>query len=273
MLQADSVSFAYPAGVGARRRARGSDLVLDQVSATIPGGAIVGLLGPNGSGKTTLLRLMSGTRRPTRGRVLLDGAPLDGLSRRALARRIAVVPQETHSAFEYSVLEMVLMGRHPHLGLFELEGPDDFAVARQAMVATGTEHLEHRQFNTLSGGEKQRVVIAAALAQASEILLLDEPTASLDLGYQLEVASLVATLNRDRRVTIVVSTHDLNFAASVCQELILLREGRVIAAGATADVLTPEHVAALYDVSADIETHAATQRLVVVPISRSRSPR
>ncbi|MGH9176838.1 MAG: ABC transporter ATP-binding protein, partial [Vicinamibacterales bacterium] len=130
--------------------------VLDNVTAEIRKGAIVGILGPNGSGKTTLLRLLSGTRRPTRGQVLLDGTPLNRLSRRAVAQRMAVVPQETQLAFEYTVLEMVMMGRHPHLGVFELEGPHDFAIARDALGATGTAALEDRRFSTLSGGEKQR---------------------------------------------------------------------------------------------------------------------
>src|SRR5213593_1979092 len=167
-LAVERVSFAYD------NRAQ---LVVDGVSLRVTRGAIVGLLGPNGSGKTTLLRLLSGTLTPDRGRVLLDGQPIAGLSRRDLARRIAVVPQETHSAFDYSALEIVLMGRYPHLGAFELEGASDLAIARDALAATGTSALESRAFATLSGGEKQRVVIASALAQASDVLLLDEPTA------------------------------------------------------------------------------------------------
>jgi cobalamin transport system ATP-binding protein len=257
LLQADNIRFAY-----------GVRPILDGVSVRIPHGAIVGILGPNGSGKTTLLRVLSGTARPLSGQVRLDSTPLSGLSRRAVARRIAVVPQETHLAFEYTVLEMVLMGRHPHLGVFALEGPDDFAVARDALRATGTSGLEDRAFSTLSGGEKQRVVIAAALAQASDILLLDEPTASLDLGYQLEVASLVARLNLERAVTIVISTHDLNLAASVCRQIVLLRDGRVLADGPTADVLTPENVRRLYDVDADVHLHGPSGHLVVVPMTR-----
>jgi iron complex transport system ATP-binding protein len=200
--------------------------------------------------------------------VLLDGTPLDRISRRLAARRIAVVPQETQLAFEYTVLEMVLMGRHPHLGMFELEGPADFAVVRDALAATGTAHLEDRRFSTLSGGEKQRVVIAAALAQASEILLLDEPTASLDLGYQLELASLVTALNRERGVTMVISTHDLNLAATVCGELVMLRDGRVLAAGPIDDVLTPANVRKLYDVDVHVQVHEPSGHVVVVPLRR-----
>jgi iron complex transport system ATP-binding protein len=260
LLRAGNVSFAYDP----------EQQVLQDVSAEITRGTILGILGPNGSGKSTLLRLLSGTRRPTRGQVLLEGISLDRLSRREVARRIAVVAQETQLAFEYTVMEMVLMGRHPHLGLFELEGPDDFSIARDAMSATGTAALEERRFSTLSGGEKQRVVIAAALAQSSDVLLLDEPTASLDLAYQLEVAAVVTGLNRTRGTTIVISTHDLNLAAAVCRELVLLKAGRVIAAGATVDVLTPESVRELYEVEADVRVHEGSGHLVVVPITRIR---
>ena len=275
MLRADNVSFSYS---GTQRRgqhlgpaahpADNSDALHD-VSAELQRGDILGILGPNGSGKTTLLRLLSGTRAPSSGDVRLDGVSVGHLARRALARRIAVVPQETHLAFDYTVMEMVLMGRHPHLGLFEIEGPADFDIARDALRATGTAHFEGRQFNTLSGGEKQRVVIASALAQSPDILLLDEPTASLDLGYQLEIASLLLRLNRERGVSIAVSTHDLNFAASVCRQLVMLRAGRVIASGPTDEVLTTDHVRALYDVDADVHRHAPSGHLVVVPVARA----
>ena len=284
MLQAVEVSFDYR-GTGRSAPENTADLsgggsatieslrplVLDRVSATIPRGGIVGILGPNGSGKTTLLRLLSGTRVPSRGEVLLDEIPLKRLTRRAVARRIAVVPQETQLAFEYTVMEMVLMGRHPHLGLFEMEGPGDLAVARDALRATGTAQLEDRRFSTLSGGEKQRVVIASALAQASDILLLDEPTASLDLRYQLEIAALLARLNAERALTLVISTHDLSLAASLCRALVMLREGKVLAFGPTADVLTTAHVRALYDVEADVEVHAATGQLMVYPRRHTHS--
>jgi len=231
----------------------------------VPSGALFGILGPNGSGKTTLLRVLAGILQPAMGRVLLEGTDLRRLSRRAVARRVAVVPQETHLAFDYSVLEIALMGRYPHLGTFGLEGPRDVQVARDALAATGTIHLERRSFSTLSGGEKQRVVIASALAQAAELMLLDEPTASLDLGYQIEIASLLRDLNRQHGVTMVIATHDLNFAAGICNELALLRDGRLMASGATESVLTPAAIGALYGVEADVARHPITGRLIVVP--------
>ena len=266
MLRADRVSFSYDA-------TNSASFVLREVTAELHRGEVLGILGPNGSGKTTLLRLLSGTRAPTSGEVWLEDTPLQTLPRRAIAKRIAVVPQETQLAFDYTVMEMVLMGRHPHLGMFQLEGPHDFEVARDALRATGTAALETRQFNTLSGGEKQRVVIASALAQASEILLLDEPTASLDLGYQLEVASLLTRLNAERRVTIAVSTHDLNFAATVCSSLVMMRDGQVIASGPTDAVLSAANIRALYDVDADVHRHGASGHLVIVPVSRTLNRR
>jgi iron complex transport system ATP-binding protein len=259
LLWADNVSFRYAAD---------SPLVVDGVTVRLTDGAFVGILGPNGSGKTTLLRLLSGTRRPTAGRVLLGDRRLDRLSRRDAAREIAVVPQETELAFEYRAIEIVLMGRHSHLGVFTVEGPDDLRIAHDALAATGTSHLAGRMFHELSGGEKQRIVIAAALAQSAHLLLLDEPTASLDLGYQLEIASLLSRLNQDHGVTMAISTHDLNLAASICRELILMREGRVVAAGPTNEVLTPENVSLLYDVEADVQINSETGHLTVVPVRR-----
>jgi iron complex transport system ATP-binding protein len=258
MITVADVAFAY-----------GPRAILQGVSFAIPRGRIVGLLGPNGSGKTTLLRIIAGTLTPDRGRVEIDGTSVTALSRRAIARRLAVVPQETHSTFDFTVEDIVLMGRYPHLGAFELEGPDDQAIARDALRATGTLDLAPRRFATLSGGEKQRVVIAGALAQASDVLLLDEPTASLDLGAQLDVAALLARLHRERGTTMVVCTHDLNFAASLCAELVLIRQGRILAQGPTADVLTPANVAALYDVQADVAFHPGAKHLTVVPIARA----
>jgi iron complex transport system ATP-binding protein len=266
LLRAADVTFAYgPPG-------RSPD-VLHGVSFEVAGGGFAGILGPNGSGKTTLLRLLAGTERPTAGRVTLDGRDFATISRNALARRMAVVPQETRLAFDYSVLEVVTMGRYPHLGAFEIEGPGDLAIARGALAETGTAHLADRTFTTLSGGEKQRVVIAAALAQIGSsqggILILDEPTAALDIGYQLEIARLVRELQARLGLTVIVSTHDLNFAASLCRSLLLLREGRVLAAGPTGEVLTPQAIASLYEVEAEVRHHDAAGHLVVVPVSRT----
>jgi iron complex transport system ATP-binding protein len=262
-LLADGVSFHYYRGRTARA---GDQFALREVTARVRRGDLVGILGPNGSGKTTLLRLFGGLLRPLSGRVALDGVDLQMLRRADLARRIAFVPQETYLAFDYTVLEMATMGRYPHLGAFEIEGPDDLEIARESLRATGTLHLASRLFNTLSGGEKQRVVIAAALAQSPEILLLDEPTASLDLAYQLEIRSILERLNNERGMTIVVSTHDLNLAAALCRELILLHQGSVLAAGPAGKMLDPSLIRRLYGVDVDVATNPRTGQVTIVPV-------
>jgi iron complex transport system ATP-binding protein len=270
MLQATDVWFGYDAAAP----------VVRGVSLAVPAAGIVGILGPNGSGKTTLLRMLAGTRQPQRGSVTLEGAPLTRFTRTALARRMAVVPQETQLAFDYTVSEVAMMGRYPHLGAFEIEGPADLAVIEETLTSTGTLHLKDRLFATLSGGEKQRVVIAAALAQifrlpaehsaagAPGYLLLDEPTASLDLGYQLEVSSLLRQLHEERRVAIVISTHDLGLAGTLCDSLMLIRDGVMVASGPTDEVLTPANVREVYGVEADVIRHPSGHR-VVVPVRRT----
>lgn len=266
MLSGRNLSFAYGGPAASRGRR-----VVAGVSLDVPAGAFVGLLGPNGSGKTTLLKLLAGLLTPAGGEVLVDGRPLPQWTRRELARRIAIVPQEVHPTFDYTVLEMALMGRFPHLGPFSVEGPADIAVAREALAATGVDAFESRRFSTLSGGEKQRVVIAAALAQQADILLLDEPTASLDPGHQLDIVTLLADLTRLRPLTVVLATHDLNLAASLCHHLVMLRGGTAIASGPTAQVLNPVNLERLYDVRADVRFHEGAGHLTVVPISRRRS--
>ena len=258
-LSVRNVSFSY----GRTRVARP---VLSNVSLDIERTSVVGLLGPNGSGKSTLMGIMSGVLLPRSGSVALDGRLVADMSRRDIARRIAVVPQETRATFDFTALEMVLMGRYPHLGPFELEGANDIEIAHRAMAATGTSALEHRPFATLSGGEKQRVVIAGALAQASDMLLLDEPTAALDLRYQFEVVNVLRTLNAERKTTIVMSTHDLNLAAAVCQRVVLIKDGHVLASGPTNDTLTVDNIRALYDIDADVGFHERAGHLTVVPL-------
>lgn len=264
LLQATDLEFGYGrrGGRHAGGRASAPALVLRGVSLTVPHASTVGLLGPNGSGKTTLLKVLSGGLQPSSGSVRLDGRPIDAMPRRLLARRVAVVPQETHTAFDYTVLEMVLMGRYSWLRAFEVEGPTDRDAAFAALEATGTAHLASRLFPTLSGGEKQRVIIASALAQLDDradrtaasdpaqrpLLFLDEPTASLDLRYQLEVVSLIGRLHDIRGVTIVLSTHDLRLATTVCDSVVLLRDGQVLDAGPTASTVSAPRIGELYAV-------------------------
>jgi len=262
LLEAADIQFAYPPA-GRRREASGPSFALDGVTVRVPPRTVVGVLGPNGSGKTTLLRLMAGAMAPHSGHVRLDGEDVRKIPRRQMARRLAVVPQETALAFDYSALEIVLMGRYPHLGAFEVEGARDLAAAQAALEATGTGALADRPFRTLSGGEKQRVIIASALAQLdgaapdkTSLLLLDEPTASLDLHYQIEVASLLTHLHGTRDITILISTHDLRLAADVCTDVVLLSRGRVLGHGRPAEMLTPAAIASVFEVrEASVRTY------------------
>jgi iron complex transport system ATP-binding protein len=266
LVRADNLRFRYghrSRSVAQSRsdRFKHTPFIIDGVSLNVPRGAVVGVLGPNGSGKTTLLKLLSGALRPSEGQVYLEGQPLAGLSRRAVARRVAVVSQSTHLAFDYTALELVLMGRYPWLAALEVEGAEDVASAMEALGATGTRHLANRLFSTLSGGEQQRVVIASVLAQLDTrtapaavpppaLLLLDEPTASLDLKYQLEIGDLVRRLHDERGLTVIISTHDLRLTTRLCTWAVLLTNGQVLAEGPPGEILVPSMISKVYDIDA-----------------------
>lgn len=247
MIGADGVSFAY-----------GDTLVLDGAHVTAAPGTVVGLIGPNGSGKTTLLRTLYGALAPKAGLVTLDETPVGELRPRELARRLAVVVQEGTGELPLTVTETVLLGRAPHLSTFQRHGRDDYRVAAASLARVGARHLAGRVFAGLSGGEKQRVLIARALAQQADHLLLDEPTNHLDIRYQHEVLQLVSRLD----VTTVVVLHDLNLAARYCDELVLLDGGRVAAAGTPDDVLRPEVLEPVYRIGVQrIDTGDGVQLL------------
>lgn len=222
------------------------------IDFSIGAGEIVGLIGPNGAGKTTLLHLMNGLLEPTGGSVRLEGhdaASLDPLIR---ARRLGFVPQGAAVMFPYTVGEIVAMGRHPHQTWLGGRTEEDRRQIRMAMEVTGIEKFRKRPFTQLSGGEAQRVVIARALAQAAPSLLLDEPTSSLDLYYQAALYGLLERLNRERGLTVVIVTHDVNLAAEYCGRLIGIREGRVLIDGTPQEVVQSERIRELYGVQAEV---------------------
>ena len=227
-----SVQFAYPAADGDRRA-----FVLSDVSFDVHAGEILGVIGPNSAGKTTIVRLLTRVLAPTGGEVRLDGTPLRDLSGRAIARQVAVVPQELPQAFPFTVEQLVLMGRYPHSPGRFFETDEDLAIAREAMVTTGVLDLASAPLESLSGGERQRAVIARALAQRPRLLILDEPTAHLDLRHQAACAALLHRLSRERGVTIMLVSHDLNLAADLCDRLLLLAGGRLVRIGAPEIVL------------------------------------
>jgi iron complex transport system ATP-binding protein len=213
--------------------------VLDGVDLDVAPGQWVGIIGPNGAGKTTLLRVVAGAHH-AQGRVAVDGDDVGSLSRRLTAQRVAVVPQDPLIPPAMSALEYVLLGRTPFIAYWGRESAEDVRVARRVMERLDLRGLESRAMGSLSGGERQRAVLARALAQDAGLLLLDEPTAALDLGRQQRVLDLVDTLRRDRGIAVVSAMHDLTLAAQYPDRLVLLDEGRVVSSGAPEDVLTPE---------------------------------
>lgn len=213
-------------------------------------GRLTTFIGPNGSGKSTVLRLMAGLWQPTEGRAELDGHPLRSFARRDLARRIAVVPQDTHLSFAFTVHEAVTMGRHAHHRRFAQPGGADRRAVEEAMVKADVAHLADRLVTELSGGERQRVLIARSLATEADTIILDEPTASLDIAHTLDVLALCRTLADEGRA-VGVALHDLNAAVSYATDAVLLKGGRVAAAGPAADLLNPEEMARVFDVAVE----------------------
>ena len=222
------------------------------VSLSLHNGELVGLIGPNGAGKTSLLRLLGGLRKPSSGEIELMGQILKTYSTREIARLIASVPQAAAMDFAFTVREVVLMGRAPHLGRFDLEGPNDREIADQAMRQMDVMGLAERYLPTLSGGERQRVFVARALAQQPRVLLLDEPTANLDVGHQLDMLDTVKSLAHDQGMGVMAAIHDLDLAAQFCDRLILLDHGEWIGEGSPQDVLTPENLHAVFGVRAHV---------------------
>lgn len=240
--------------------------VLDRVGLQIRPGEFVGVIGPNGAGKTTLLRLMAKLLEPTGGALFLEGEALTSLSRRAVAQRVAVVPQTTTTAFAFPALEAVLMGRHPHLGRLEPETPEDYRIAREAMALTQTLPFAERPITEISGGERQRVLVARALAQEPRLLLLDEPTANLDLCHQIHVLEIVRRLVR-QGLAAVAALHDLELASRYCERLVLLKAGAVLAEGTPAEVLTVERLAEAFRVRASVSPNPLTGGLQISVLS------
>jgi iron complex transport system ATP-binding protein len=233
----------------------GRRTVLDSLSLTVPAGAFVALVGPNGSGKSTLVRAVTGAVPLAGGSIRLGGRDLRQLSAAARARQLAVLGQETKVDFAFSVQEVVGMGRMPHLRRFARESERDFQVIRQAMAATGTLDLADRSITTLSGGERQRVLFARALAQEPRLLILDEPTAHLDMAHSVELLGLVRRRNREEGLTVIAVLHDLNLAAQYADRILVLAEGRLVADGTPAAVVTPELIGRVWATAVQVVPH------------------
>jgi iron complex transport system ATP-binding protein len=247
-IQTNNLTFAYK-----------DRPVLDGVSLSVERGEMVGILGPNGSGKTTLLKIFSAVLRG-RGDVKVNGRSIETYGKRELSRLFAMVPQESQILFPYTVAEIVLMGRASYHSPLALEGKKDLEVARASMELTDSLPFSDRYLHELSGGEKQRVIIARALAQEPQILLLDEPSAFLDLKHQVQVFELMRRLNREHTLTIVAALHDLNRAALFFPRLVMLRDGKIYRDGTPRDVLTEETIEEVYGVHVKIQLDFSGRR-------------
>jgi len=247
----------------------GSVDILKNVNFEVRSGQFLGILGPNGSGKTTLLKSISRVLKPKKGLILLGDRDIYEMKNVDVAKQLAVVPQETPMTFDFTALEVVLMGRNPHMSRFKMEDKKDIEIAKHAMEITHTWEFADRSIVELSGGERQRVIIARALTQEPQILLLDEPTTHLDISNQLEIMDLIKHLCETKKLLIVAVFHDFNLAARYCDSIILLKDGKIVALGNSEETLTSKNVKKVFSVDTIVKRHPITSELHVVPISRS----
>ncbi|MGD9115666.1 MAG: ABC transporter ATP-binding protein [Dehalococcoidia bacterium] len=247
-------------------------LVLEDINLSVKPGEMVGLLGPNGSGKTTLIKLASGILKPKRGGIRLDGSDLRDLSRKFIASNVAVVPQQFHIPFAFTAGEVVMLGRTPFFKALATESDADRLAVDSSLELVGIGELEERRFDELSGGERQKIILAMALAQQPRLLLLDEPIVHLDIAHQMEMLELVRGLNIERGLTVVAAMHDLNLASLYFDRLILLKNGRVWADGTPRQVLTEAGISEVFAASVKVETHPTGAPHIVVMPRRNGKP-
>jgi len=271
-IAAEQVSFRY----GSTQPGR--DWTIDHVSFEVAPGEVVGIVGPNGSGKSSLLKLTAGLLRPHSGVIRLEGQALGELSPRAIAKMLALVPQEQTQVFPFTVAETVLMGRFPHrpswlwgLGVGD-ERAEDLSAAHRAMVEADVVGLADRLLSDLSGGERQRVIMARALAQEPRILLLDEPTAFLDLNHQIDMCGLVQRLAKERSLTVVLVSHDLNVASLLCDRVLMVKDGKIYTDGTPAQTIRPDILRMVYGCDVVVDCHPQTGAPRVTLPSAGLSP-
>ena len=253
-LTVEKASYAYD-----------TEPVLKNIELAIKQGSFTGLIGPNGSGKSTLVKLLNGTIKPDTGAVYIGGQALAGMNKSKLARAVACVPEETNIAFPFTCLEIVLMGRTPYLKRFQWEKKEDFAIAEKCMELTDTSRFRARPVNELSSGEKQRVIIARALAQEPAILLLDEPTSHLDINHQKEIFDLLRRLNRESALTIFAVLHDVNIASLYCDEIILLNRGAVYLKGNPSGIITGKNIKEVYGIDVRVDSSGERPAISIIP--------
>ena len=243
------------------------NLVVKEVGFSVNSGDFLGVIGPNGSGKSTLLKLMSKILTPKSGSIVLDGRSIAEISLKSFCQKVSFVPQDTMINFSFTVEEIVLMGRIPHLGRMQMETKKDYAAVEQALTLTDTISIKNRPIDELSAGERQRVVVARALAQEPTLLFLDEPTSHLDIGHQVQLLDLLKKLNHKNRLAIVMVVHELNLAAEYCDRLILLNEGRIFKQGPVAEVLTYQNIETVYKTTVVVKNNPISSKPYVILVS------
>ncbi|NMB32613.1 MAG: ABC transporter ATP-binding protein [Clostridium sp.] len=253
-IQVQNVNISY-----------GGKGVLKDISISLQEGIFYGILGPNGSGKTTLLKSIAKSLKPKSGAVYINGLDVNRIKTRELSKELAFLYQGTATDCEYSVVDIVLMGRHPHLGRFQTESAKDMDIAQNVMMATNVWDLRNRRINEISGGERQRVFIARALAQQTDIILLDEPVSNLDIHHQIEVLDIIRSMVRKKK-TVVTVLHDLNLASMYCDHMILLKEGSVVVRGRPEVVLSPSNIKKVYGIESHIIKDTVYNRPYIIPL-------
>ena len=242
------------------------DLVIKGVSFNIEKGKFVSIIGPNGSGKSTLLKTINHLYIPTKGSILVDGININNMKKRDLAKKIALVPQDTVVDYDFTVEEIVLMGRHPYKNRFQKEDEGDYKIINESLEMTNTLKLKKRLITEISGGERQRVIIAKALAQKPTIILLDEPTSHLDINHQMDILNLLRKLNKEHGTTIVLVIHDINLAARYSDEIILINKGEISDMGKPEDIITNNNIESIYNLKVAIEKNKYTDTTYITPI-------
>jgi iron complex transport system ATP-binding protein len=246
--------------------------VLKDIDLKVKPGELVGLIGPNGCGKSTIIKALSHVISPKSGRVIVAGRNITSINRRELACMIGVVPQLPLLPSAFTAFEIVLMGRNPHLGLFQSEGQHDWELVKDAMEKTGTLPLANRHVNELSGGEIQCILIARVLVQETNAILLDEPTANLDIGRQLEVLDLLRRLSKENGTTVLAALHDLNLAAQYCDRLVLIHQGRIQADGTPSEVITDANISRVYGAGSCVYKHPVNGLPTILISPRNTGP-
>ena len=244
----------------------GVESILNNINVTIEQGKFYSILGPNGSGKTTLIRNISKALNAGKEKIFIGEKDICNYSSKALAKEIATVPQSTSTEFDFSVFDIVLMGRAPYITRFSTESEDDLKIAQRAMEITNTWHLKHKDINALSGGERQRVIVARAITQETDIIILDEPISHLDIHHQIEILKALKELNTEKHITIIAVLHDLNLAAAFSHSMILMHEGKVHTQGSPEQILKSETIKEVYGLDVQIIKNPVTGKPHLIPL-------